>query len=67
MLMFLGCIVAPLFNYEASGQDRSKYFELRIIDRTTQRGIPLAEAITVDDVRYVSDKHRPHCTSRIAA
>lgn len=61
MTILLGSLFAVLFNGEASGQDHAKYFELRIIDRATQRGIPLVEAITVDDVRYVSDN-----TGRIA-
>ena len=35
--------------------DESPYFEIQVVDRVTQRGVPLIELVTVNDVRYVTD------------
>ena len=35
--------------------DESQFFEIRVVDRSTARGIPMVTLTTVDDVRYVTD------------
>ena len=35
--------------------DPSRYFEIRVIDKATGRGVPLVELVTIDGVRHITD------------
>ncbi len=48
-------LVGPEFTVVLDAAEREFPFEIRVIDSETQRGVPLVELITVDDVRHITD------------
>ncbi len=55
MLRYLPITVLLLGVLAERPADCSEYFEIRITDQQTGRGIPLVELVTVDSVRFVTD------------
>ena len=55
----LRVVVLALVTASASwaGQPGSRYFEIRVVDSVTGRGVPLVELRTVHQVRYVTDSN----------
>jgi len=52
LLLFVIC---GLGRDEAKGQAENRFFTIRVVDRQTQRGVPLVTLRTVNNIRYVTD------------
>jgi hypothetical protein len=53
--IFSAFALSLLISAAAPAEDKSPYFEIRVTDKATGRGIPLVELVTVDGVRWVTD------------
>src|SRR3712207_484764 len=55
--MFSLLMMAAALQPGAEPSPPSKYFEIRVVDEQTGRGVPLAELRTVNHIRHVTDSN----------
>jgi hypothetical protein len=55
--MFSSLLLAASFTCGCSAPPSDSYFKIRVVDKSTGRGVPLVELKTVNDIRYVTDSN----------
>ena len=54
LVIWIVCLVMSL---SAAAQDAKEYFKITVVDAATERGVPLVELRTTNDIRYVTDSN----------